>query len=112
MSTNQMAECESGLSVFTRRDTGPIVRTERRSGQSRLIVEITHGIVGPRVAHRYRTRHVFTPDDDGVTFNAGLGPNEFAISPSNCEAFWWSTVKGFQSAIEMRELDAKLVAFH
>src|SRR5512132_957750 len=111
MPQSQMAEFESGLSVFTRSDAGPIVRTERRSGQSRLIIKITYGIVGPRVANCCRTRYVFTPNDDGVTFNAGFGPNEFVIRPRNCEAFWWSTIGGFQSATGLREPNAKLGVF-
>src|SRR5437879_10857369 len=106
-----MAKREFGLSVSANRNAGPIVRAERRSGQPCPIIKITHGIIGPGVAHCQRTRDVFVPDDNGVTFDAGLGPNEFVIRSSNCEAFQWPTIGGFQSATKVRELDTNLVLF-
>ena len=101
-----------GLSVLVNRDTGPIVRAKRRSGQPCLIVEIAYGIIGPGVAHCQWTPYVFAPNDDRVAFNTCLGPNEFVIGSSNCEAFWWSTIGGFQSTAEVLELNANLVVLY
>src|ERR1700687_585414 len=71
------------LSVFANRDTGPVVRTKRRSRQPRSVVEITHGTVGPGVAHCHRMRHVFAPNNDCVTFKAAFRPNESVIRARN-----------------------------
>src|SRR5216684_3624092 len=97
--------CESEPSVPAKRDTGPIVRTEWRSGQPRRVVEISRGIVRPGVAHCDWMRYLFIPHDDSVAINSRISPNKLVVCSSNGEAFRWSSIGSFQPAAEVLELN-------
>src|SRR5258708_7449033 len=65
----------------------PVVAAERRRGQAFFVVKVAPlRIVRPGVAHGHRPGHLRAGDNDGGAFDAGVGPDEFAVLASHGES--------------------------
>ena len=72
----------SDLSLARAR-AGPVVRTERRSGQSIFVVQIAVWAIRPRIAHSRGSAHFFARDDDFAAFDPGVRPVELLVRARN-----------------------------
>src|SRR6185295_8031650 len=94
-----------------RSNSGPIVRSKRRSRQSGYVVKIRDRVVGPSVTNRHWLLDRRTRDDHGMAVDARVSPDKTMIVAGDCKACEWTIAARFQSGA-IFEMNPHLVAFN
>jgi len=72
---------DSGVLLLADRNTRPVVRAERRSRQTFLIIEIAYRVVRPGITHSNGLIYLVTADFNGIAIDFCISPNKFTVSP-------------------------------
>src|SRR5205823_865444 len=92
---------------------GPIVRAERRSRQSILVVKIAVWVIRPRIAHGGGGAHFFAGYDDFIPFYVSTGPVKLFVRARHREPLQRSALR-FEPVPCVTKTNANLVfsSFH
>ena len=83
---------------------------EGRNRESFAIGQVADGIVDPCIANEFRGRHDIAPDEDGVTVNSCISPNEMVVCSGYGKAFEFVAVGNNEAAANLLEMKADLRA--